>query len=326
MQFDANPTTGALTPKTPEAVAAGTNPLGVAVSPDGKSAYVINDYSGNVSQYDINPATGALTPKTPAEVVAGVHPNGVAASPDGKSLYVTDYDSNTVLQYDIEPTTGVLSPKTPATVRDVPGRCSRRDRSHPRRPERLRHQRLRRHRLAVRHQRDDRAARRRRPPPKSQRALGPYAIAVGPLPIAAADQPHCCPPQIVLFPLPYGVGLFQVRATLTSGGNPLAGKPISLSVGKTALCSATTASNGTASCTLSPKGEIAVLLANDYTATFAGDSNYAGSTASTPAILVGSGKHHCRVSVGVQLLRAHATNRAARARRWSGGKESERRP
>jgi hypothetical protein len=92
----------------------------------------------------------------------------------------------------------------------------------------------------------------------------------------------------VIFPPPHGVGLFHVSATLTSGGKPVGGKPISFSVGKTALCSASTESNGTASCKLDLKGEIAVLLANSYTATFAGDSGYLESTATTPAVELGT--------------------------------------
>jgi hypothetical protein len=100
-------------------------------------------------------------------------------------------------------------------------------------------------------------------------------------------------PQIVIFPPPYGVGLFHVSATLTSGGNPLGGEPISFSVGKTTLCSASTARNGTASCKLRAKAEIAVLLGNSYTATFAGDTTHLGSTATTPAILLGTVPHIC---------------------------------
>jgi hypothetical protein len=88
----------------------------------------------------------------------------------------------------------------------------------------------------------------------------------------------------VIFPPPYGVGLFRVSATLTSGGNPVAAEQVSFSVGKTALCSAPTQTNGTAICTLNLKGEIAVLLANSYTATFTGAGSYAGSSASTPAV------------------------------------------
>jgi hypothetical protein len=39
---------------------------------------------------------------------------------------------------------------------------------------------------------------------------------------------------------------------------------------------------------LSLKGEIAVLFADSYTATFAGDSSYRGSTASAPALELGT--------------------------------------
>ena len=62
----------------------------------------------------------------------------------------------------------------------------------------------------------------------------------------------------MLFPPPCGVGSFRVSATLTSGGNSLTGKPISFSVGTTALCAA----------------------------------RYTGSTAGTPAIVLGNPKHH----------------------------------
>ena len=101
---------------TPAIVAAGGGPFGVAVSPDGKSAYVTNLDDGTVSQYTIDPATGALSPMTPATVGAGSGPFAVAVSPDGISAYVADETGNTVSQYTIDPATGALSPMTPATV------------------------------------------------------------------------------------------------------------------------------------------------------------------------------------------------------------------
>ena len=70
---------GALTPKSPATVAAGSSPQGVAVSPNGASVYVANNGSDNVSQYDVG-AGGALTPKSPATVAAGSGPVGVAVS------------------------------------------------------------------------------------------------------------------------------------------------------------------------------------------------------------------------------------------------------
>jgi DNA-binding beta-propeller fold protein YncE len=115
-QYDINPVTGVLSPKTPATIPTGFGPEGVVVSPDGKSAYVTNLTAEAVSQYDINPVTGVLSPKTPATVPAGFGPFGVAVSPDGKSAYVTNDGELTVSEYDINPVTGVLSPKTPATV------------------------------------------------------------------------------------------------------------------------------------------------------------------------------------------------------------------
>jgi hypothetical protein len=132
-------------------------------------------------------------------------------------------------------------------------------------------------------------------------------------------------PQLVLLP-PGGIGVGNVSATLTSFGQPLAGRTITFSSGATQLCSAVTGAGGTASCNVGLLGELAVLLSNSYTATFAGDSAFLGSTAQTPAIvLLGSAQiasaHGPRVAitrgelaghgVRVVILRHHAHVRAA---------------
>ncbi len=114
-QYSIDPVTGALSPKTPASVAAVNSPVGVAVTPDGKSAYVANSGYTTVSQYSIDPGTGALSPKTPA-TVASDSPYAVAVTPDGKSAYVTASNDDIVSQYSIDPVTGALSPKSPATV------------------------------------------------------------------------------------------------------------------------------------------------------------------------------------------------------------------
>jgi 6-phosphogluconolactonase len=61
--YTINSTTGALT--SIGTIAAGTDPLSVAVDPAGKFAYVANwtgyGYEGSVSMYTINATTGALT-------------------------------------------------------------------------------------------------------------------------------------------------------------------------------------------------------------------------------------------------------------------------
>ncbi len=115
-QYTIDPVSGALSPKSPASVAAGSYPDAVAVTPDGNSAYVINVFDNTVSQYTIDPVSGALSPKSPAVVAAGSLPIGVAVTPDGKSAYVTNLGADTVSQYTIDPVSGALSPKSPASV------------------------------------------------------------------------------------------------------------------------------------------------------------------------------------------------------------------
>lgn len=129
-QYDIDPATGALTAKSSPTAASDGRPQDIAISPDGKSAYIVNVGSASIagghsiSQYDIDPATGALSQKSPAAVESGAYPTAVAVNPDGKSAYVTNGDNpysgstgaNTVSQYDIDPATGELSPKGSPTV------------------------------------------------------------------------------------------------------------------------------------------------------------------------------------------------------------------
>ena len=89
-QFSRNTGTGALTPLSPATVEAGKGSHGVAVSPDGKSAYVANYDSESLSQYSRNTETGALTPLATATVKTGKNPNEVVISPDGKFVYTAN--------------------------------------------------------------------------------------------------------------------------------------------------------------------------------------------------------------------------------------------
>ena len=65
-------------------VPVGTNPIGVAITPDGKHAYVTNFTSNNVSVIDT--ATNTVV----ATVPVGNNPVGVAVTPDGKHAYVAN--------------------------------------------------------------------------------------------------------------------------------------------------------------------------------------------------------------------------------------------
>ena len=73
-------------------VAVGHAPLGVAVSKDGKTAYVSNQGGQTVSVLDISGATPTVT-KT---VDVGAHPNALTLSKDGAHLFVSNGDADTV--------------------------------------------------------------------------------------------------------------------------------------------------------------------------------------------------------------------------------------
>ena len=119
-QFDVG-TGGKLLPKSPPTVpSSGRGPIGIAVSPDGRSVYVANfavfptGPGGTVSQYDVGP-DGALSPKSPATVDGPGNPREVAVNPDGKSVYVTTTGLGGVLQYDVG-AGGALQAKSPFLV------------------------------------------------------------------------------------------------------------------------------------------------------------------------------------------------------------------
>jgi DNA-binding beta-propeller fold protein YncE len=86
-QYTLNPATGKLSPKSPRMVATAGVPSGIiAISPDGKNAYVPSGKS--ISQYRISPATGKLTPMPPRTVPGAGFPIGIKVAPGGRYLYI----------------------------------------------------------------------------------------------------------------------------------------------------------------------------------------------------------------------------------------------
>jgi YVTN family beta-propeller protein len=62
--------------KDPDDIAVGHSPFGLAVTPDGKTAFVSNNGSNSVSTVDVKTGT-----KDPADITVGTNPTGVAVTP-----------------------------------------------------------------------------------------------------------------------------------------------------------------------------------------------------------------------------------------------------
>jgi hypothetical protein len=78
--------------------------------------------------------------------------------------------------------------------------------------------------------------------------------------------------------IPLGLPLGLLRITLLDDhGQPVAGEPIDFTVGGKPVCTATTGSDGVASCNARPL-LLELVLFNGYSASFAGDANYLPSS------------------------------------------------
>ena len=140
LQFTLDSKTGKLTPNEPAAVSpeAGHGPRHMAVSPDNKNLYVLNELSGHVTQYAIDAGKGTLTlvdsiSSVPAEAglvwgaqaPVGAAPATASAAPkddkpkvwaadiqitpNGKFLYSTERTTNKIALFTVAPETGKLA-------------------------------------------------------------------------------------------------------------------------------------------------------------------------------------------------------------------------
>jgi YVTN family beta-propeller protein len=91
--------------KNPSDLAVGSSPTGVAVAPDGKTAFVANSNlregrspaSDTVSTIDVRTQT-----KNPTDITVGAMPVGLAVTPDGKTVFVPNLGSGTVSTIDVK--------------------------------------------------------------------------------------------------------------------------------------------------------------------------------------------------------------------------------
>jgi YVTN family beta-propeller protein len=82
----------------------GNDPFAIAITPDGKHAYVTNSVSNNVSVIDT--ATNTVEAAT---LAVGTNPTAVAVTPDGKHAYVANLGSNSVSVIDAASNTVVAT-------------------------------------------------------------------------------------------------------------------------------------------------------------------------------------------------------------------------
>ncbi|HYL85766.1 MAG TPA: beta-propeller fold lactonase family protein [Candidatus Angelobacter sp.] len=92
---------GALVEIAGSPFAAGNEPFGVSVDPEGKHLYAANFVSHDISGYTIDPNTGKLTPVPGSPIAVGVAPARAVVDTFGVYLYVPDSNDNTLRAYSI---------------------------------------------------------------------------------------------------------------------------------------------------------------------------------------------------------------------------------
>lgn len=92
--YSIDATTGALT-AIGSALAAGTSPSNLAVSPSGAFVFVSNAGSNNVSAYAVG-STGALTAVSGSPFAAGTGPVAVTVDPSSRYVYVVNKTAGSV--------------------------------------------------------------------------------------------------------------------------------------------------------------------------------------------------------------------------------------
>ncbi len=95
-----------------------SNPAAIAISPDGKSAYVVTQGHNNLVEFSRDPETGLLSEtgcisKEDAEcadheATGLANPYGVTVTPDGKNVYVASYADEAVAEFSRNTETGSL--------------------------------------------------------------------------------------------------------------------------------------------------------------------------------------------------------------------------
>jgi YVTN family beta-propeller protein len=92
--------------KHPNDIAVGFGPFEVAVTPNGKTAFVTNANVGGLEVGDLGNSVSTIDVKTrikdPTDITVGVEPLRVAITPDGKTAFVANFRGNSVSTIDVK--------------------------------------------------------------------------------------------------------------------------------------------------------------------------------------------------------------------------------
>ncbi len=104
---DVDDTTGLIMPFG-SPVSVGTDPVHLALHPDGNRMYVVNQVSETIHQFSIDAASGALA-VVGSPVSTGQNPSAIVVDPSGRFAYAVNSDDDTISLYAIDPSTGSLT-------------------------------------------------------------------------------------------------------------------------------------------------------------------------------------------------------------------------
>lgn len=85
-----------------DTVPVGVNPFTSALSPDHKTLYVSNTFTGDVSVIDVTRYMGAMSNRVLTTIPVGLAPHGVGVTPDGKRVFINNSGDLTVSVIDAQ--------------------------------------------------------------------------------------------------------------------------------------------------------------------------------------------------------------------------------
>ncbi len=92
-----------------DTIPVGVNPFTQAASPDLKTLYVSNTFSGDVTVIDVTRYMGNLSNRPVATIPVGLAPHGIQVTPDGKRVFVNNSGDLSVSAIDVDKKTVVAT-------------------------------------------------------------------------------------------------------------------------------------------------------------------------------------------------------------------------